>query len=51
VQQLAALYGSDFRIEGPGFLGALGLLGVAIALGLGGSWIAVGRHLRDIEPR
>ncbi|OOG23100.1 cell division protein FtsX [Thioalkalivibrio denitrificans] len=51
VQQLAALYGSDFRLEGPGFRGALGLLGLAVALGLGGSWIAVGRHLRDIEPQ
>lgn len=50
VQQLAALYGSEFRLEGPGFSGALALLGSAIALGLGGSWIAVGRHLRDIEP-
>ncbi len=51
VQQLATLYGSDFRLEGPGLAGALGLLGLAVALGLGGSWIAVGRHLRDIEPR
>jgi len=51
VQQLAALYGSDFRLRGPGFSGALGLLGLGVALGLGGSWIAVGRHLRDIEPR
>jgi cell division transport system permease protein len=51
VQQLAALYGSNFRLEGPGFSGALALLGLAVALGLGGSWIAVGRHLRDIEPR
>jgi cell division transport system permease protein len=50
VQQLASLYGSDFRLEGPGFSGALALLGVAVGLGLGGSWIAVGRHLRDIEP-
>jgi cell division transport system permease protein len=50
VQQLASLYGSDFRLEGPGFSGALALLGMAVGLGLGGSWIAVGRHLRDIEP-
>lgn len=51
VQQLAALYGSDFRLQGPGFSGALGLLGTAVALGLGGSWIAVGRHLREVEPQ
>jgi len=51
VQQLASLYGSDFRLQGPGFSGVMALLGLGITLGLGGSWIAVGRHLRDIEPQ
>jgi cell division transport system permease protein len=27
------------------------LLGAGILLGLLGSWLAVGRHLSDIEPR
>ncbi|MEX1080463.1 MAG: permease-like cell division protein FtsX [Halofilum sp. (in: g-proteobacteria)] len=48
--ELAAAYGSPFRFQGLG-LGEAGvfLLG-GTALGLGGSWLAVGRHLRSIEP-
>ncbi len=50
VRQLANLYASDFQLIGLGFGHSLVLLGVGIALGLVGSWIAVKRHLRAIEP-
>ncbi len=50
VGRLAAAYGSQFRLDGltlaeTGFLIALGA-----GLGWVGSWLAVGRHLRAIEP-
>jgi len=50
VDRLAALYYSDFRLltmtlSDGGLLTATGA-----ALGLAGSWIAVGRHLQDIQP-
>jgi len=50
VERLAGLYRSEFDLSAIDFqtLGAL-LLGSAL-LGLFGSWIAVGRHLSDIEP-
>ncbi|MGE0080025.1 MAG: permease-like cell division protein FtsX [Thiohalomonadaceae bacterium] len=49
-QELAALYQSTFRLRGlaPADAGAVLLAGAV--LGLAGSWLAVGRHLRDIEP-
>jgi cell division transport system permease protein len=50
-EQLALLYGADHRLLGPGLQGTLLLLGVGAALGLLGSWLAVGRHLSAIEPR
>jgi len=51
VHQLAGLYGGGFRLEGLNASATLLLLGAGTALGLGGSWVAVGRHLREIEPR
>jgi cell division transport system permease protein len=50
VNNLAGLYNSTFRLGGmdPATTGAL--LGGALLLGLVGSWLAVGRHLRAIEP-
>ncbi len=50
VAQLAALYHSDFALQGLDLLTGGGLLLVGMGLGLFGSWLAVGRHLRDIEP-
>ena len=50
VADLATLYGSGFRARGLGLQGGLALLGAGAALGWAGSRIAVGRHLRDIEP-
>ena len=48
--RLAAAYGSQFRLQGlgPDHVGLLLLTGAG--LGLVGSWLAVGRHLRRIEP-
>jgi cell division transport system permease protein len=51
IARLAGLYGSDFRLQGlaPAHLALLLLTG--IALGWLGSFVAAGRHLREIEPR
>ena len=50
VSRLADLYASQFRLQGLGLVESLALLGIGATLGLGGSWIAVKRHIRDIEP-
>ena len=51
VTRLAGLYQSDFSLETLP-LQLLGLLaGGGLLLGLLGSWLAVGKHLRAIEPR
>ena len=49
--ELAALYGSDFRLRGPGLMGALNLVLLGGLLGLAGAWLAVSRHLVRIDPR
>lgn len=50
VANLAGLYNSSFRLSGLGLLHVGALLGGGALLGLAGSWLAVGRHLREIEP-
>lgn len=50
-QRLAGLYASDFRLLDLDASGALAILAFSVLLGLGGSWLAVGRHLAEIEPR
>ncbi|ANB01419.1 permease-like cell division protein FtsX [Ectothiorhodospira sp. BSL-9] len=50
VQDLAALYGGQFGIRGLTAPDTLTLLATGAILGLAGSWVTVGRHLRDIEP-
>jgi len=50
VGRLASLYGSAYELQGLGFLGVLGLIAGGALLGWAGSWVAVARHLRDIEP-
>ena len=50
VLRLAGLYGSDFQLGFTGPQTMLVLLAAGIALGLLGALLAVGRHLRAIEP-
>lgn len=50
VQRLAGLYQSDFSLA---LIDPLSLIGVVVGgplLGLAGAWLAVGRHLADIQP-
>lgn len=51
VSRLAALYQTDFPLSGLGVLPSFVLLIGSMLLGLGGSWVAVSRHLASIEPR
>ncbi len=50
IHKLALLYHSDFRLSGLGVSNTLLLIIISCTLGLIGSWIAVSRHLKDIEP-
>ncbi|VUD53670.1 Cell division protein FtsX [Thalassocella blandensis] len=50
VARLAALYQSEFDLQGLGFTGAIQLMALSAGLGLCGAWLAVSRHLSDIEP-
>jgi len=50
VARLASLYRSEFPLAGLGPLELLTILGGSMLLGLVGSWIAVNRHLRGVEP-
>jgi cell division transport system permease protein len=51
IEQLTSLYQGSFSLKNMDLLTALNLLIISILLGLSGSWLAVGRHLKDIEPR
>ncbi|HDZ55521.1 MAG TPA: ABC transporter permease [Pseudomonas xinjiangensis] len=51
VRDVAALYQSGFELAGmPAADGLLLVIG-AMLLGLVGAWLAVGKHIRDIEPQ
>lgn len=50
VRKLALLYHSSFQLSGLNLDNILVLIGISCALGLLGSWLAVGRHLSEIEP-
>lgn len=50
VRVLSGLYDSGFRLAGLDAGTAGLLLGAGVLLGLIGSWLAVSRHLREIEP-
>lgn len=51
IEKLTTLYQNQFELSSMSFLTTLILLCLSILLGLAGSWFAVGRHLRDIEPQ
>ncbi|NNG14802.1 MAG: cell division protein FtsX [Gammaproteobacteria bacterium] len=51
INQLATLYNSSYALAGLDLVSSLGLLGASVLLGLGGSWLAVTRHLHAIEPQ
>jgi cell division transport system permease protein len=51
VGRLAGLYDSSFSMLSLSFREGLLTVGTGVALGLTGSWLAVARHLRRIEPR
>ncbi len=50
VGELAALYQSDFRLQGLGLSGSLVLVLLAALIGWAGAWLAVSRHLGQITP-
>lgn len=50
VSRLANLYASSVQLEGPGFAGLVSMIVLGAALGWLGALVAVGRHLRAIEP-
>jgi len=51
VANLAGLYQSEFQLSGLDWQQSLQLIALSCALGLLGSWLSVGRHIRQIEPR
>ena len=50
IDYLSSLYESNFAVQGAGFSGLLILLVLGGGLGLVGSWLAVARHIADMEP-
>ena len=50
VQRLSVLYDSSYKLQSLTFGASLLLLLLGMLLGYGGARLAVGRHLRDIEP-
>jgi len=50
VERLAGLYRSDFSLNALSIDGAFALIIAAMLLGWLGAWVAVKRHLDDIEP-
>jgi cell division transport system permease protein len=51
IQNLAGLYESQYNLSGLNWKQSLQLIGLSCTLGLLGSWLSVGRHIRQIEPR
>ena len=50
IHKLAALYYSSYEVIGFSTGNVIILIMISCILGLGGSWLAVGRHLSEIEP-
>lgn len=51
VSELAALYGASYSLQGAGAGASLALALGGAFLGWAGAWLAVARHLKEIEPR
>ncbi len=51
VGSLAVSYQSEFELRGLGFMGSVLLVGLGATIGWLGAWLAVSRHLGDIEPK
>jgi cell division transport system permease protein len=51
METLTGLYQHNFALIGLNMTASLILIFSGIFLGLAGSWLAVGRHLREIEPQ
>jgi cell division transport system permease protein len=51
VRRLTALYYSQFELITLNFISSVILLTIGILLGLIGAWLAVKRHLQEIQPR
>ena len=51
IDELAVLYDSRFAIHTLSGETSLQLFAMGVLLGLLGSWVAVGRHLKTIEPK
>jgi len=51
IKDLTNLYQSQFSVNGLSLIQSLQLITISCALGLMGSWLSVGRHIRNIEPR
>ncbi|MDH5325455.1 MAG: permease-like cell division protein FtsX [Gammaproteobacteria bacterium] len=51
LDHLAFLYNSTFTVGGVDFRESLLIIATGVFLGLGGAWLAVGRHLQAIEPK
>jgi cell division transport system permease protein len=50
VDGVARLYGSQFQLQGLGFITAVEVLALAVSLAWFGSWLAATRHIHAIEP-
>lgn len=50
-EKLTSMYQNQFKLTNISFTTTFFLLLISILLGLIGSWFAVGRHLREIEPQ
>ena len=51
VSRLAGLYDSPFSVLALNLEESLLIVGLGVAMGLVGSWVAAARHMRRIEPR
>ncbi len=51
VARLAASYQSDYQLAGLGFAGNVALVALSTLIGWLGAWLAVSRHLSQIEPK